>query len=625
MSQAHNVYAEAFLKAIKPDKRYQVSEWSDEFRYLSNKTSSEPGKFRTDRTPYLKEIMDCLSVDNPIQEVIVQKGAQLGFTEAGNNWLGYIIDHAPGPTLAVLPTVELAKRNSKQRLDPLIEDCPVLKAKVAGKRQGDSSNTLMEKDFPGGTLVLTGANSAVGLCSMPARNIFFDEIDRYPRNVGGEGDPLDLAQARSRTFSKRKWFKGSTPTNDGTSQIQKEFEKSDQRKCYVPCPDCGHYQVLVFKQLKWENNDPSTTRYECIECGYKIANWQKTKMLKNHKWVATKPENGDGKIAGFHISSLYSPVGWWSWEEIVEDFLKNKHDQLKLKVFVNTTLGEVWKEKVKVPQYQRLYERRKSYPRNVIPKDVVFLTMGVDIQGDRIELEIVGWCRNKVSYSIDYRVLMGDTKTSEMPVFEELRKTFDETFPVEGKKKLPMGIKGIAIDSGYNTQEIYDFCRRFPGSRVRAVKGTEKLQSIYGLPSTHDVNTRGKRISRGMKVWPVGVNIVKTQLYSWLMLNQNEEVTPYGYCFFPEYDMEYFKMLTAEKLVTTYDKKGFAIQEWQKTRERNEALDCRVYARASASMLGMDRWNEENWDRLENEVFQPTINGTTKPTQKNKRKREGWL
>lgn len=626
---ANDIYTRTFLDAIRPDKKYSVSEWSDAHRYLSNKTSAEPGKFRTDRTPYLREIMDCLSVDSPYQEIIVIKGAQLGFTESGNNWIGYVIDHAPAPMLVVLPTVELAKRNSKQRLDPLIEDCPVLKGKVAGKRQGDSSNTLLEKDFPGGTLVLAGANSAVGLCSMPARFIFFDEIDRYPRSVGGEGSPLDLAQARSRSFgTKKKWFKGSTPTVEGASFIDEEYQKSDQRKCYLPCPNCGHYQVLVFKQLKWENKDPSTARYHCINCEYKISNWQKTKMLAEHKWIADKPGNNGGKIAGFHISSLYSPVGWWGWEDIVDDFLKCGENKAKLQVFVNTTLGETWKEQVKVPDFQRLYERRKPYTRNIIPKDVVFLTMGVDIQGDRIEFEIVGWCRNKVSYSIDYRVLMGDTKTSEMEVFNELAKAFDETFPKEGQKNLRMGIKAIAVDSGYNTQEIYDFCRKFPSNRVMAVKGDDKMKQIFGIPKAMDISKKGKPLKRrGVRVWTLGVDVIKTQLYSWLLLNEGEKEAPYGYCHYPEYDLEYFKMLTAEKLVTVYDKKGFEKQEWQKIRERNEALDCRVYARAAASIIGMDRFSEENWKQLENEMFQPIINDTTstKPNPKKKRSREGWL
>lgn len=625
MSQSYDIYAKTFLEAIRPDKKYSVSEWADNFRYLSNKSSAEPGKFRTDRTPYLKEIMDCLSIDSPYREIIVKKGAQLGFTEAGNNWLGYIIDHAPAPTLVVLPTVELAKRNSKLRLDPLIEDCPVLKGKVAGKRQGDSSNTLLEKEFPGGTVVLTGANSAVGLCSMPARFIFFDEIDRYPRSVGGEGSPLDLAQARSRSFAKRKWLKGSTPTNDGNSFIDNEYEKSDQRKCYVPCPNCDFYQVLVFEQLKWKDKDPTTTKYQCINCEYQIENWQKTKMLANHKWIAEKPGNSGGKIAGFHISSLYSPVGWWGWEDIVDEFLKAKNDKTKLQVFVNTTLGETWKEKVKVPDYQRLYERRKPYTRNIVPKNVVFLTMGVDIQQDRIELEIVGWCRDKVSYSIDYRVLLGDTKTSEMPVFDNLRKVFDETFPKEGQKNLEMAIKAIAIDSGYNTQEIYDFCRHFRSDRVMAVKGDDKMKQIYGIPKVTDVSKKGKTIRRGVRVWTLGVDTIKTQLYSWLMLNEGEKEAPYGYCYFPEYDKEYFKMLTAEKLVTSHDKKGYEVQQWVKVRERNEALDCRVYARAAASIIGMDRFKEENWKLLENEMFKPIINGTTKPTHKKKRSREGWL
>jgi phage terminase large subunit GpA-like protein len=617
-------YASTFLEAIRPDKKYSVSEWSDNFRYLSNKSSAEPGKWRTDRVPYLKEIMDYLSVDNPTQEIVVMKGAQLGFTESGNNWIGYIIDHAPAPTLAVLPTVELAKRNSKQRLDPLIEDCPVLKKKIAVKRQGDSSNTLLEKDFPGGTIVLTGANSAVGLCSMPARFIFFDEIDRYPHDIGGEGSPIGLAQARSRTFAKRKWFKVSTPTNEGSSQIAEAYSLSDQRKCYLPCPKCDHFQVLVFGQLRWEKGDASTTRYHCIECDYPIQNWEKTKMLKRHKWIAEKP---DCEVAGFHISSLYSPVGWWSWEDIVQDWIDAQGNQTKLKVFINTTLGETWKEEVEVPDYERLYERRKMYPRNIVPKDVVFLTAGVDIQKDRIEFEIVGWCKNKVSYSIDYRVYMGDTATSDMPVFDELRKILDETFPLERNKNLKMGIKMVAVDSGYNTQEVYDWCRKFASNRVAAIKGTETLNVVYGIPKGADVTIRGKTVKRGLRVWPLGVGVIKAQLYGWLKQSEvgNNSIVPYGFCFFPEYGLDYFKQLTAERLVTSYDRRGFKKTEWVKNRERNEALDCRVYARAAASILGIDRFNDDTWKNLENEVFQPTIKDTPKSRPKKKREKEGWL
>ena len=200
-----------------------MSQWSDQYRVLSPKSAAEPGRWRTERTPYLKEIMDCLSVSSPVQRVVFMKGAQVGGTEAGNNWIGYVIHIAPGPMMAVSPTVEMAKRNSRQRIDPQIEDIPALRERVAPARSRDSGNTVLSKEFPGGVLVMTGANSAAGLRSMPARYLFMDEVDGYPGDVEGEGDPILLAERRSATFQRRrKILLVSTPTIKGLSRIQRD-------------------------------------------------------------------------------------------------------------------------------------------------------------------------------------------------------------------------------------------------------------------------------------------------------------------------------------------------------------------------------------------------------------------
>ena len=224
-------------RGMQPDPDLTVSEWADQHRWLSSRASAEPGRYRTARTPYLRAIMDALSPSHPAQRISFMKAAQVGATEAGNNWIGFVIHHAPGPMLAVLPTVEMAKRTSRGRLDPLIEDSPALRERVKPARSRDAGNSMLSKEFPGGILVLTGANSATGLRSMPARYIFLDEVDAYPASADEEGDPVTLAEARTTTFShRRKVFMVSTPTIRGLSRIEREFEASDQRRYFVPCP-----------------------------------------------------------------------------------------------------------------------------------------------------------------------------------------------------------------------------------------------------------------------------------------------------------------------------------------------------------------------------------------------------
>ena len=309
-----DVIERAWREGLTPDPLLTVSEWADRHRVLSSKASSEPGRWRTSRTPYLKAIMDCLSPTSPVERVVFMKGAQVGATETGSNWIGYVIHHAPGPMMAVWPTVEMAKRNSKQRIDPLIEESPVLCELIAPARSRDSGNTILAKEFRGGVLVMTGANSAVGLRSMPVRYLFLDEVDAYPLDVEGEGDAISLAEARTRTFARRKIFIVSTPTIAGASAIEREYEASDQRRYFVPCPHCSHRQWLRFEQLRWEKGRPETAAYVCESCETAIAEHHKTWMLEHGEWRATA--EGSGKTAGFHLSSLYSPLGWRAWREI---------------------------------------------------------------------------------------------------------------------------------------------------------------------------------------------------------------------------------------------------------------------------------------------------------------------
>jgi phage terminase large subunit GpA-like protein len=611
---AEEIYGAAAAAGARPDPLLTISQWADRYRWLSQRASAEHGRWRTERTPYLREIMDCLSPMSLIERTVFMKGAQIGGTECGNNWMGYIIHQAPGPMMAVQPTVEMAKRNSKQRIDPLIEESEVLRKLVRDPRSRDSGNTVLSKDFPGGVLVMTGANSAVGLRSMAARYLFLDEVDAYPGDVEGEGDPITLAMARTRTFARRKVFLVSTPKITGMSRIESAYEESDQRKYWVPCPTCREFQILKFAQLRWPKGDPQSAVYVCEHCGQEIRNHQKHSMLARGEWRAGA--KGDGRTAGFHISSLYSPVGWFSWGDAAKQFEQAQKNPALLQVFVNTVLGETWTLLGEAPEWQKLYDRREDYKVGLVPRGGLFLTAGADVQKDRIEVEIAAWGRGKESWSVDYRVFEGDT--SRAAVWEKLTGLLNESFTTESGLELP--IMQLAVDSGFATIEVYQWARR-QGGRVLVIKGDSRTPSLIGSASPVEVGPMGAKLKRGVRVWPVNSGMAKEELYRWLRQDRptDEDVAkgipfPSGYCHFPRYSEEYFKQITAEQLVTKIVK-GYRRHEWQKMRERNEALDCRVYARAAAGRVGIDRFQEKHWTDLERRVGAPPVQDVKQPPQ----------
>lgn len=593
MSEVDPRLMAALCEGIRPDERLTVSQWADKYRYLSPEASAEPGLWRTSRVPYMREIMDKLSSNDPTEEVVLMKGAQVAATECGFNWVAYTIDISPGPMLMVQPTDEMCRRNSKIRFDPMVASTYRLRDKIKPKRSRDSGNTLLQKEFQGGVIVMTGANSAVGLRSMPVKYLFLDEIDGYPEDLDKEGNPIQLAMARTRTFARKKIYKCSTPTVEGSSAIAREFEDTDQRYYHVPCPHCGVYQRLIWAQIKWELENPETAYYECTECGGRIEEYHKTKMLESGQWEPSDPEKSRTKVAGYHLSSLYSPLGWYSWSQAVTDFLKAKANPNDLKVFVNTVLGETWKEKGEAPPWEGLYDRREKYAFNSPGKDVAFITAGVDVQADRIELEIVGWCKDKISYSLDYRILTGDT--SNVTVWNKLAEVVDEQWMREDGISLPL--KMMAVDTGYNTTMVYEFCRRFDTTRVIAVKGQDKQPTIVTTPKFVDVSPKGKKIGK-MRLYHIGVSLLKSELYGWLRQRIGEDGSvPPGYCHFPEYGYEFFKGITAEQLEFKIEK-GYRRYQWVKKYPRNEPLDARNYARAAATVLGMDRYTDEHWKMM---------------------------
>jgi len=630
IAAGERVYLEAWAEGIRPDREFTVSEWADEHRMLSPVSSAEPGRWRTERTPYLREIMDVLSATHPCTEVTFVKGTQIGGSEAGYNWLGAVMHLWPGPTMLVMPTTDTSKRISKQRLAPMIDICPVLRDRVQDNRSRDSGNTLQMKEFPGGVLILTGANSGPGLRSMPVRYLMLDEVDAYPVDVGGEGDPCVVAEKRTETFARRKVFRVSSPKLKATSRIERFWAASDQRRYHVPCPHCGHEQWLKWGQMRWETRktwevtaedtgevlecSPDApgagerdtgelvdVHYECEACEGRIEEWHKPDILARGRWIAARP--GGGRHPGFHLSALYSPLGWFSWRSAVKQYLEAAADITGelLQVFTNTVLGEAYDDAGEQVDDQVLRQHVGDYRvGGPVPAGALVLTCGVDVQHDRLEARVWGWGRGEESWLIAREVLFGD------PAVESTWTALDELlfrgWPHACGGTLRISATAIDASDGNTTHYVRTYCRARQARHVIAIKGQAVPgKPILGRPTEQDITHKGRVMKGAVKLWPVGADTAKGVIYKRYEL---AEPGP-GYVHLPHGlpDDEYSQM-TAERVVTTYVK-GFPRRAWVKAAgARNEALDCFVMALAAAHYAGVTR---ANWDRIEQALAQPDM------------------
>jgi phage terminase large subunit GpA-like protein len=557
---------DAWRRGIRPEPPITVSEWADRNRVLPP-TSAEPGRWRTARTPYLRAVMDALSASSRYERVVLMKGSQTGGTEAGLNWLGYIVHNAPGIAMLVQPSLDMVRRNTTVRIDPLIETTPALRDLVAPPRSRDAGNSLFRKSFPGGQLVMTGANSPVGLRSTPVRYLFLDEVDGYPGDADGEGDPVDLAIQRTATFrGRRKIYMVSTPTLKGYSRIEAAFLESDQRFFHVPCLHCSDMAPITWARIRWPEGKRDQAFLACEACGGVHQEHDKPHLLEAGEWRPTA--QGDGRTAGFHLSALYSP--WETWAEIALDHGRVMKDPPRLQVWVNTKLGESWEDQAgEVVETEPLMARREDWGA-VLPEGVAVLTAGVDVQGDRLELHVIGWGRDEESWSVDYRVIWGDP--SGPRVWADLDIALAAAYP-HVRAVADLSIRAVAVDTGgQHTKAAYEYCRTRLHRRVWGIKG----RGGPGIPlwPRRPTRTKGK-----VPLFVIGVDAAKDALFARLRL---AEPGP-GYMHFPaERDAEFFRQLTAERVVTRFER-GRPIRLWQPRREgeRNEALDTTVYAMAA--------------------------------------------
>lgn len=584
------------MGAWRPPPKLSLSAWADRFFVLSSETAAEPGRWRT--LPYQREVMDSIT-DPTVPMVVVMKSARVGFTLMASAAIGYFMVQDPSSMLVVQPTVDDAKGFSKETIAPMLRDVPVLSRLVfrdveeKGKGPKDASATLQHKAFPGGILSLIGANSGAGFRRVSRRVVMFDEVDAYPPSAGSEGDQINLGMKRAEAFHNRKIIAGSTPLVSGASRIEDLFLAGDQRRYHVPCPHCGCMDFLVFERkadrghvMRWPKGEPEKAYFECRANGCRIEHKDKRWIVERGEWRA---DNRGAPHRSYHMWAAlsYSPNA--SWGQIAERFLAVKDDPQKLRTFVNTELGETWQERGEAPEWERLYARREKYETRTVPDGAIVLTCGVDVQQDHFRYEVVGWAPNKENWSVDAGIIWGDTA-----VEATWNKLDDELLArtYASDDGALYTIAKLAIDSGYRTQMVYNWARRHPLSRVIAVKGDANTRALVGAPSPVEITVRGKKLRRGYKIWPVGVNVAKDELYGWLGLAIGEDGTvPAGYCHFPEYDEDFFKQLTAEHLVTTTNKRTHRTKmEWQVLPNRqNHHLDTRVYARAAVSVLGIDK------------------------------------
>ena len=570
-------------RRLTPPPTLTLSQWAEDHARLSSEDSAEKGRWRPERAPYQREIMDAFT--NPlIHTVAVMSAAQIGKTLILKVLMGYYMDQDTAPILVVVPTVSEAQVFSKVRLAPMLRDTPKLRGVVKDATSRNSGNTLLVKEFPGGHLTLVGANSPSGLSAKPIRVVLGDEVDRWPESAGTEGDPMDLARARQRTFWNRKagWF--STPTLE-SGRINRAYLEGDQRQFWVPCPDCGLFQLLRFGNLRGERGAdgdiiPASVAYPCAGCGVLWQEHDKPRLLAAGEWRAQAPFNG---IASFHVSGMLSP--WTTWAEVQDDYNRAKGDWARRQVFVNTVLGEPWKEAAGGLEPKGLELRiGVGYPDPPaeVPDGVGLLTMGVDVQGDRLEFTVWGWGAGLERWRIHHAELSGEPALPQ--VWEELERwRLKEWRRADGHL---MRVYATAVDAGHHTRHVYAYCRPRYTARVYAVRGSSTPGSPW-LPKRPSRNNQGNT-----PVYFLGTEAGKDEWYG--SLRVGAEGPKYVH-FDRGTDAEYLRQITAEYP----EKKQVAGRGWIRRYvlpdgKHSEALDCAVYAQAA---LDISRFPIERLDR----------------------------
>lgn len=588
-----------FFKSIEPPPKLSLSEWADRFFYLSAESSAEPGRWHT--LPYQKEIMDSFT-DPSIEEIWVMKSARVGFTKVLNAGLAFHIHQDPCSMMLVQPTIEDAEGYSKEEIDPMIRDVPVLRELVSEAKAKNGGNTILAKKFPGGVLGMVGANSPRGFRRVSRRVVAFDEIDGYPvTGAGNEGDQIKLGKRRAEYFWNRKIIGGSTPLIKDASRIEALFLSGDQRRFYVPCPHCGEMQYLKWANLRWPEDKPREAFFVCEKNGCIMEHSDKRAMIEKGEFRATALSSNP-KIRTYHIWAAYSFSPNASWGQLAEEFLEAKKDAKLLQTFINTVLGETWEEEYSAKlEAHHLSERAEAYTPGEAPEGVLIVTAGVDVQSSppRMEITKIGWGINEEAWVLSHEVIYGD------PARPEIWKQLDESLgkKIKHEKYGEITLAAAGIDSGGDyTHEAYQFTRERKSKNYVAVKGSsQRSKPLIAPPTKVDINFKGQYMKKGGLVYIVGTDTAKDVIYGRLKFNE----PGFGYVHFhSEFSQDYYNQLTSEKKVTRYSK-GRPIKEWiLPSGRRNESLDCFVYSYCILNFV-MSKYDRATfWKQMEAKLAQ---------------------
>lgn len=596
-----------------------LSDWADANFYMSPESSYVEGPWRT--RPFQRVPLNLMGND-AVEELDIIKSARVGYSKMIMASVAYQTEHKKRNQIIYQPTDAAAGDFMKNHVQPMIRDVKPVRGLASWFGKRHPNNTRSAKTFDNRRqLWVLGGTSAKNYREKSVDTVYIDELDGFDENIEGEGRPDHLANKRTEGSYFRKLISGSTPTTEHRSLIHSRSQGAEcLLRCHIPCPHCGHAQHLVFANMHMlEPGDPGSTQYACEGCGAYFGYSESQERQSECFW--RDPETGistvdgidftdsDGnqietpRHIGLHIWSAYSPMTTWS--VIMRDFLKRKDNPAELQTWVNQTRGEVWRERGDAPDWKRLYDRSRgaAFRPNKLAPWVSLLTAGVDVQRNRLEIEIVGWGHGKRSQSIDYRVIMGDTSDlGHMGPWEELREIIRSEVWRHPEGDVAMKLSCTAIDSGDQTQTVYTFCRAFQQPQVVPIKGVEHQTTLVGVPKPVDVSEGGRKLRRGVMLWTVGSSMLKSEVYSSLKLEMPTEESgggiPPGWCDFPEYGESYFKGLCSEQLTRGKNRAGYTTYRWERIHERNEPLDCRNYARAAAAIKGIDRWGEADWQAI---------------------------
>jgi phage terminase large subunit GpA-like protein len=609
---------EAFTKNIRPSEKLDINQWADKYRILPQETSSEFGKWRTNRFPFIRRFQFCMSPQSIAKMIVAMKGHQLAFTEAVINAMMYNTDQNPGPMLYIQKTKEATKEFVTQKFEPSIRVTDRVAKTLGANKHHSYSDGVFNKGFAGGFISLGGANSGSFLKSKSIRDAFLDEEDSYELNIDNDGSPVKMVLFRQSNFPGSKTVRISTPKIKETSTIEPAYEAGSMEKYYIPCPHCnpkadryGNIFVIIWEMIKYSdeinplNNLPIDYWLECPHCMERIEEEQKTWMLDNGRWLSDKGklkgdlyEVGDVEYPSFHISSLYSPYGFYSWLDAIRDWFdyNNSKDKAILQALVNQVFGKTYSLAGQDISGHQLSKHKEDYINLdtgeivEVPNGVLILTAGIDIQADRIEVEICGWGLYGESWSIDYAVFWGNTgflgnnegidpSTGLTTCWTELDRYLLRRWKHVSGVEMP--VECVCIDSQYKTEQVHVFCRLRENRHIFPGRGEIEKKSGY--------IKRPKKRHERFQTWLfyVMTDTIKDQIHEWFKLDHPGP----GYCHFPNkevYDEKYFYGLTIENK-KIHQVKGQKVLRWENpSGGRNEPWDCRVYSFGALQILNID-------------------------------------